>query len=136
MNLSEGIKRKLGDIEILCGHCPYEGEPNGCNRPEGTCKMFDVAQDALDLIEQIEARVPHWISVEQPPKKDGRYLALFEDDQIADIDFYADEEGGFGWWKEYFDISTMSVVDSEWQPCITVAYWMPRPELPMEEEHE
>ena len=50
------IKLALTDIETTCGHCPYEGEPNGCNRPGGTCKMFDVALDAAEAIQQLEEK--------------------------------------------------------------------------------
>lgn len=66
------INLALTDIETTCGHCPYEGEPNGCNRPGGTCKMFDVALDAAEAIQQIEAQQPCWISVKDrlPTKND------------------------------------------------------------------
>ena len=56
----KAIELALMDFETICGHCPYEGEPNGCNRPDGICKMFDVALDAAEAISQLEAR---WISV-------------------------------------------------------------------------
>ena len=59
----KAIKLALTDIETTCGHCPYNGEPNGCNRPDGICKMFDVALDAAEAIEQLEAQQPRWISV-------------------------------------------------------------------------
>ena len=66
----KAIELALTDIETTCGHCPYEGEPNGCNRPGGTCKMFDVALDAAEIIAQFEAQMvrdldaaqgAHWI---------------------------------------------------------------------------
>ena len=70
------IKLALMDFETTCGHCPYEGEPNGCNRPGGTCKMFDVALDAAEAINQLEAQQPRWISVkEREPKNLQRVLA-------------------------------------------------------------
>ena len=25
----------------FCSHCPYYGEPNGCNRPDGECDSYD-----------------------------------------------------------------------------------------------
>ena len=69
------IKLALMDLETTCGHCPYEGEPNGCNRPGGTCKMFDVALDAAEAINQLEAQQPRWISVkEREPKNLQRAL--------------------------------------------------------------
>ena len=70
MRSPEEIKDELCDIETLCGHCPYSGEPNGCNRQGGACKMYDVAQDAFDLIQQLENQIAdagnmvqhaHWI---------------------------------------------------------------------------
>ena len=70
------IKLALMDLETTCGHCPYEGEPNGCNRPGGTCKMFDVALDAAEAINQLEAQQPRWISVkEREPERLQRVLA-------------------------------------------------------------
>lgn len=78
MKTPEEIKKielALIDFETTCGHCPYEGEPNGCNRPGGTCKMFDVALDAAEAIEQLEAQQPRWISVkEREPKNLQRAL--------------------------------------------------------------
>lgn len=128
----KAIKLALMDIETTCGHCPYEGEPNGCNRPGGTCKMFDVAMDAAEAIQQLEAQQPRWISVgERLPGKNGEYLCFFEDEQIASAEF-CKEEGGFGWREEYFDIDTMSVTDSEWRN-FTVTHWMPLPQSPEEE---
>lgn len=61
----KAIKLALTDIETTCGHCPYEGEPNGCNRSGGTCKMFDIALDAAEVIGQLEAQQPRWISVKE-----------------------------------------------------------------------
>lgn len=77
MKTPEEIKKielALIDFETTCGHCPYEGEPNGCNRPGGICKMFDVALDAAEAIKQLEAQQPRWISVkEREPEHDGLY---------------------------------------------------------------
>ena len=68
MKTPEEIKKielALIDFETTCGHCPYEGEPNGCNRPGGTCKMLDVVLDAAEAINQLEAQQPRWISVKE-----------------------------------------------------------------------
>lgn len=31
------------------------GEPNGCNRPEGTCKLYDMLQDFADELNEYYA---------------------------------------------------------------------------------
>lgn len=35
MNTPEEIKKGLIDPEVFCDHCTYNGEPNGCNHPNG-----------------------------------------------------------------------------------------------------
>lgn len=31
---------RLDELEFCSCHCPYHGEPNGCNRPEGECQAY------------------------------------------------------------------------------------------------
>lgn len=117
----KAIKLALIDIETTCGHCPYEGEPNGCNRPGGTCKMFDVAMDAAEAIEQLEAQQPRWISVKERLPEDGqKIIAAFRGSSgwVVDQARYAYGE---------FDFASWVNVSSD-----NVTHWMPMPPKPKE----
>lgn len=121
----KAIKLALMDIETTCGHCPYEGEPNGCNRPGGTCKMFDVAMDAAEAIQQLEAQHPRWISVGERLPEDGqKIIAAFYDNggRVVDQARYNNGE---------FDFASWAYVCGD-----NVTHWMPMPLPPEEEEHE
>lgn len=111
------IESALIDIETTCGHCPYEGEPNGCcNRPGGTCKMFDVAMDAAEALEQLRAQQPRWISVgERLPENGALVVALCRYD-FAPNRYYL--------LHERYDLRSNFWHDGSAQ------YWMPLPELP------
>lgn len=45
----------------FCDECPYSGEPNGCNRKEGTCRAyesyFDLVEENATLHERLEKAV-------------------------------------------------------------------------------
>lgn len=125
----KAIKLALIDIETTCGHCPYEGEPNGCNRPGGNCKMFDAAMDAAEAIEQLEQRLVEanktsmrWISVKERLPEDGqKIIAAFRDGggRIVDQARYSNGE---------FDFASWAYV---WGDNVT--HWMPLPQPPEEE---
>ena len=123
MGSPEGIKLALLDIETTCGHCLYEGEPNGCNRPGGACEMFEVALDAAEAIQQLEEQQPRWISVrERLPKDRQKVIATFRNDggRVVDQARYANGE---------FDFASWAYV---WGDNVT--HWMPLPPGP-EVEH-
>lgn len=118
----KAIKLALMDIETTCGHCPYEGEPNGCNRPGGTCKMFDVAMDAAEAIQQLEAQQPRWISVGERLPEDGqKIIAAFHDSGGWAVDQARYGEGKFNF------IGWVNVCNDN------VTHWMPLPQPPEEE---
>ena len=115
----KAIKLALIDFETTCGHCPYEGEPNGCNRPGGICKMFDVALDADEAISQLEAQQPRWISVgERLPEDDG-YVLCHCNDGSPDVVcmYYGDGE---------FVTPELDNITH------IVTHWMPLPQPPEE----
>lgn len=122
------IESALIDIETTCGHCPYEGEPNGCcNRPGGTCKMFDVAMDAAEALEQLRAQQPRWISVgERLPENSLRAL-------VRVIHSYNHTDG-------YAEIAMSYFANGRWEDIppkyYDVTHWMPLPEPPKEEHHD
>lgn len=124
MSLEEikAIELALLDLETTCGHCPFEGEPNGCNRPGGPCKMFDVALDAAEAIEQLEAQQPRWISVKKRFPEDGqKIIAAFRNEGglVVDQARYSNGE---------FDFASWAYV---WGDNVT--HWMPLPPGPEEE---
>lgn len=117
------IELALTDVETTCGHCPYGGEPNGCNRPGGTCKMFDVALDAAEAIQQLKAQQPCWISVKERLPKDGqKVIAAFRDGGgvIVDQARYSNGEFDFADWAYVWDEN--------------ITHWMPLPDSPREEK--
>lgn len=98
-----------------CNECPY--------RP-----LYDVwgcklarAQDALALIQQLEARIPRWISVEERlPRRYERVLVAtgFADESEQDVEV------------AYLAIDRWR---SPYGPLYgKVAHWMPLPEPPVE----
>lgn len=110
MKMPEDIKKGLecciletDDTSLVdhCRACPYQ--------PNGLC-FRTLLKDALANIQQLEAKnaewvakchilekqtgrdmnVLRWISVDNLPKKGGRYLILFEDGHCCDAEFDED----------------------------------------------
>lgn len=117
------IKSATGNLTYHgCKACSYlMGDPK--------CRV-NMHKDALAYIQQLEAQVPRWISVEerQPDENDIGMLVVVSgkpsdniifDDAIV-IGFYY---GRDGWVIEGWE---------EWENP-TVTYWMPLPELPKED---
>lgn len=130
MKTPEEIKKWLeccSSAEIMCGECPYYEDGVDCDGME---------EDALAYIQQLEAQVPKWISVEDPPKKGGRYLILFEDGHCCDAEFDEDIDfdSQFGEWVEIYHPETLGYLDSEWRGYQEVTHWMPLPSIPEEEK--
>lgn len=122
MSLEEikAIEAALIDVETTCGHCPYEGEPNGCNRPGGTCKMFDVVMDAAEAIEQLRAQMPRWISVgERLPEDDGYVLCHCNDGSPDVVAMYYEN-------RDFLNLDLDNIT-------LSVTHWMPMPQPPEEE---
>ena len=117
------IKDVLSDIEKVCGNCMYNGEPNGCNRIGGVCEMYDAVWDALDYIQELEAKVPKWVSVKDrlPEHVRGNYLILLSGEIYA-AKWEYDE------WNEKYAFR----INCQIVPNVT--HWMKVPEPPEEEE--
>lgn len=58
--------QSLGMILGGCGSCPYKG----C---DGDCDL-GLEDDALALIEHLEAKIPHWISVDERLPESGVHV--------------------------------------------------------------
>jgi len=48
------IKNDLIDPKLFCNHCGFNGEPNGCNNPDGLCHAWNNADAAYVYIKQLE----------------------------------------------------------------------------------
>lgn len=112
MKTHEEIKRGLGCcLEDFCKNCPYERILN-CTE--------SVKEDALALIQQLEAQVPKWISVNEQaePGEDGEYVCC-----------------GYWFGSGRKQVET-AVYSGEWDIVnnFVLTHWMPLPEPPKEEE--
>jgi hypothetical protein len=123
------IKRNLSYL-VRCEICPQNHE-YGCDYEKRTteCQTVD---DALALIQNLEAQQPKWISVEErlperytpvlilvkrmPDNPNSSYICLIG---VYEGDYWMKDSGHY-----YDDIDGEAV------------YWMPLPELPKEDAHE
>ena len=109
--------------------CRILGSDENCDHKCSTCQLFvpgykfsEIYKGALSLIQQLEAQVPKWISVEERlPEKTITACLVYADGrtQVAD---WTHDKWGEDWWF---------YVDGEYDPEIT--HWMPMPEPPKEE---
>ena len=132
MTNPDKFKNVLTDFEKVCENCKYNGEPNGCNRPDGLCEMFKAVWDALDYIKELEkrvtdleAKVPKWVSVKDalPEHVQGNYLILLSGEIYA-AKWEYDE------WNEKYAFR----IDCQIVPNVT--HWMKVPEPPEEENYD
>ena len=116
----EEIKKGLeycGKCNGCRGYCPYDSFEDSLE--ECTSKL---AIDALALIQQLEAQVPKWISVEERLPKDRvsviGFLPIESKNGVPPMRevFHTDR----GWYVPAFD-----------EHCI-VTHWIPLPEPPKE----
>lgn len=80
-------------------------------------------RSALALIQQLEAQVPRWISVDESLPEKGVYKAcLAYANGFIVVAEWSCNKFGYDWWFH---------VDGEYEPLVT--HWMPLPEPPKEE---
>lgn len=125
MTNPDKIKNVLTDVGKVCENCKYDGEPYGCNRPDGLCEMFNAVWDVLDYIQELEAKVPKWVSVKDalPEHAQGNYLILLGGEIYA-AKWEYDE------WNEKYAFR----IDCQIVPNVT--HWMKVPEPPEEENYD
>ena len=114
----EDIKKGLECcLEDFCKNCPYE---------RITVCTESVKEDAIALIQQLEAQVPKWISVEERLPKPYENVIVYREHHnpvhgYCVIDYIElTGQGGFEWSKSC----------ASWKYVVT--HWMPLPEPPME----
>ena len=109
-----------------CDHCPYG---NDCDIFEA-CNLY---RDALAYINQLEARVPKWISVKDRLPNPSTYvfaltapgaLSVGQNVIVADYIHPKSEDHGV------FVIAYTNYDDKD---IVPVTHWMPIPEMPKEE---
>ena len=113
MKTPEKIKKGLACCAKVspeaCYHCPYMID----------CETFGSAgnnsRDALAYINQLESRIPKWISVEDRLPENFSMTIIFRDDCC---------KARIGW-----------LIDGSWSvpEGVRVTHWMPLPEPPKEE---
>lgn len=113
MKKPEEIKKWLECCSITppkCNECPAYIENCVCD--------FSIVRCTLAYIQQLEAQVPKWISVEERLPEDGRYLVLTEKAGNTKK-VHTATYNSLGWWT-YANFGE-------------ITHWMPLPEPPKEE---
>ena len=100
-------------------NCPYTADPALC--------VGVMCEDALAYIQQLEARVPRWIPVEERlPESDDNVLVIVNGEcktmTFEEAYMLASYYPGEGWIVEEYE---------DWENPV-VTHWMPLPEPPKE----
>ena len=112
--VKKGLETCIGECTGNKPHCPYHTCGNGC--------MDTMNKDARAYIQQLEAQVPKWISVEERlPEEDDDVLMMT--DMGMSMGYYC---------RDSFIDSWVDYVNSD-SKCVT--HWMPLPEPPKEDDH-
>ena len=118
MKKPEEIKKGLECCaEDGCKGCPYEDD---CRMADG---FSEVANDALAYIQQLEAKVPKWISVEERLPELYTSVLVYQTSPNKVINFISighleeDSDGNFAW-------------DTFGSPKNIITHWMSLPEVP------
>lgn len=107
----------LGRVLKGCaGGCPYWDETYGCGRD-----LMDT--DIHTYIQQLEAQVPKWISVEERLPEGEEYVLCWYKDEFGDEWSTVGLKWGCAWDLDIDDNSGRN---------LTVTHWMPLPKPPKE----
>ena len=118
MKTSDEIKKGLAccaksSLEA-CEHCPYRKDCDNFN-------AGNLYRDALAYINQLEARVPKWISVHDMKPADN----------TANLVFMRNSEN-----RGFYTFDIQAYIRGDWNGVFSpweVTHWMPMPKLPMPE---
>lgn len=123
MTNPDKIKNVLTDFGKVCENCKYEGEPCGCNRPDGLCEMFNAVWDALIYIQELEPKVLKWVSVKNRlPDKEPMLCLVISNGNLCVSHWHWSDDG------------TWFFTDGEYDCNVT--HWAEIPELPKEENYD
>lgn len=114
--IKKGLERCPGDPG--CDHCMMA---SACN----------IEAEALAYIQQLEAQVPKWISVEERlPENDRMVIGFTPCDGFMFVGYYHEEKmAGYKWEKWKIITAMRSTKDM----VKKVTHWMPLPEPPKED---
>lgn len=62
----------------FCCDCKYFGEPNGCNRPNGTCGNYDRFVETYNRLAELEDKIENGTLVELPCKVGDTVYEVFK----------------------------------------------------------
>ena len=111
--IKKGLKCCNGD-SIACKFCSYNNYLGyGCTKLRN--------DDALTLIQQLEATQPKWISVDERLPEPGNKILIAFPHSILGFTLHVGEYTGKVWWME------SAIID-------TPPYWTHLPEMPKEDE--
>lgn len=96
----------------FCCSCKYFGEPNGCNRPNGTCDNYDRFLETYSRLAKLEDKIENGTLVELPCKVGDvaytRYGGCINKWEVSEIDIFdfdilvkLENTGAMGWTTAY-----------------------------------
>ena len=85
----------------FCVGCKYFGEPNGCNRPNGTCGNYDRFIETYNRLAELEDKIENGTLIELPCKVGDMLYKVVENSiveyRVHKIEFYITEDKRFGY---------------------------------------
>lgn len=114
----KGLECCGGDCFNGNEECPYDKD----DLKENISCIRWMSKDALAYIQQLEAQVPKWISVEERLPEDDDDVLMMTDMGMS-MGYYC---------RDSFIDSWVDYVNSD-SKCVT--HWMPLPEPPKEDNH-
>lgn len=62
----------------FCVGCKHFGEPNGCNRPNGTCDNYERFIETYNRLAELEDKIENGTLIELPCKVGGRIYKIMK----------------------------------------------------------
>ena len=116
----ECCKFHYGDMYTDCSHCPYYLTSAQCD--------LDMHDDALALIQQLEAKVPRWISVKEKLPEEGQKVVFIPTCNHGSL--YVGVISNIGKSGGVMFLHR----EGRYKSNYYARYWMPLPEPPKEPE--
>lgn len=60
----------------FCAGCKYYGEPNGCNRPNGTCGNYERFIETYNCLAELEDKIENGTLIELPCKENQEIYVI------------------------------------------------------------